>query len=86
MPEKVKEKKKHKGLKIVGIIILAIALIIGIGIGVITYMVRPIDDTSDKAIYVGGMRSSQSIDYKADSSKGLENDLVVKIMQVVWKS
>lgn len=85
MAEKVKEKKKHKGLKVLGVIILIIALIIGIGFGVIYYLTKPVDDTSDKAIYVGGMRSSQSIDYKSDSAKGLENDIIVKIMQVSWK-
>lgn len=85
MAENVKEKKKNKGLKILGIIILIIALIVGIGIGVMYYLTKPVDDTSDKAIYVGGMRSSQSIDYKSDSSKGLENDIIVKIMQVSWK-
>ena len=85
MAEKMKEKKKHKGLKILGVIILIIALIVGIGFGVIYYLTKPVDDTSDKAIYVGGMRSSQSIDYKSDSAKGLENDIIVKIMQVSWK-
>lgn len=85
MAENVKEKKKNKGLKILGIIILIIALIVGIGIGVMYYLTKPVDDTSDKAIYVGGMRSSQSIDYKSASSKGLENDIIVKIMQVSWK-
>lgn len=85
MAEKVKEKKKHKGLKVLGVIILIIALIVGIGFGVIYYLTKPVDDTSDKAIYVGGMRSSQSIDYKSASAKGLENDIIVKIMQVSWK-
>lgn len=85
MAENVKEKKKHKGLKVLGVIILIIALIVGIGFGVIYYLTKPVDDTSDKAIYVGGMRSSQSIDYKSDSAKGLENDIIVKIMQVSWK-
>lgn len=85
MAEKVKEKKKHKGLKVLGVIILIIALIVGIGFGVIYYLTKPVDDTSDKAIYVGGMRLSQSMDYKSASAKGLENDIIVKIMQVSWK-
>lgn len=50
MAEKVKEKKKHKGLKVLGVIILIIALIVGIGFGVIYYLTKPVDDTSDKAI------------------------------------
>ena len=85
MAEKVKEKKKHKGLKVLGVIILIIALIVGIGFGVIYYLTKPVDDTSDKAINVGGMLTSQNIDYKEASADGLENDLVVKIMQVSWK-
>lgn len=85
MAEKVKEKKKHKGLKILGAIILIIALIVGIGFGVIYYLTKPVDDTSDKAINVGGMLTSQNIDYKEASADGLENDLIVKIMQVSWK-
>lgn len=85
MAEKVKEKKKHKGLKVLGVIILIIALIVGIGFGVIYYLTKPVDDTSDKAINVGGMLTSQNIDYKDASADGLENDLIVKIMQVSWK-
>lgn len=85
MAEKVKEKKKHKGLKVLGVIILIIALIVGIGFGVIYYLTKPVDDTSDKAINVGGMLTSQNIDYKEATADGLENDLIVKIMQVSWK-
>ena len=82
----VKEKKTHKGLKVFCIIFLVIALIIGIGMGIINYLIQPIDDADEKAIYVGGMLSSQTIDYKDEASKGLEKDLVVKIMQLFWKS
>lgn len=85
MAEKVKEKKKHKGLKVLGVIILIIALIVGISFGVIYYLTKPVDDTSDKAINVGGMLTSQNIDYKEALAEGLENDLIVKIMQVSWK-
>ena len=85
MAEKVKEKKKHKGLKVLGVIILIIALIVGIGFGVIYYLTKPVDDTSDRAINVGGMLTSQNIDYKEALADGLENDLIVKIMQVSWK-
>ena len=73
------------GLKVLGVIILIIALIVGIGFGVIYYLTKPVDDTSDKAINVGGMLTSQNIDYKEASADGLENDLIVKIMQVSWK-
>lgn len=82
----VKEKKTHKGLKIFCVVFLIIALIIGIGMGIINYLIQPIDDADEKAIYIGGMLSSQTIDYKDEASKGLEKDLVVKIMQLFWKS
>lgn len=81
-----KEKKKATGIKVFFIVLLVIAMIIAIGIGVISFMVRPVDDKSDKAVPVGGMLTSQSIEYKDESSKGLENNLILKIMQIVWKS
>ena len=68
----VKEKKAHKGLKVFCVIFLIIALIIGIGMGIINYLIQPIDDADEKAIYIGGMLSSRTIDYKDESSKGLE--------------
>lgn len=86
MSQKAKEKKKASGIKVFLIVVLVLALIIGIGIGVICYMVRPVDDQSDKAVPVGGMLSSQTVEYKHEASKGLENNLILKIMQVVWKS
>lgn len=86
MSQKAKEKKKASGIKVFLIVVLVLAIIIGIGIGVICYMVRPVDDQSDKAVPVGGMLSSQTVEYKHEASKGLENNLILKIMQVVWKS
>ena len=80
-----KEKKKASGIKVFFIVLLVIAMIIAIGIGVISFMVRPVDDKSDKAVPVGGMLTSQSIEYKDESSKGLENNLSLKIMQIALK-
>jgi acetyl esterase/lipase len=84
--ETVKEKKKHKGLKIMGIIIAAIAAIVIIGIIVINLMLRPVSDTSDKAVPVGGLLVSDSIDYHVESADGLNKNLIIQIMQLVWKS
>lgn len=86
MSQKAKEKKKASGLKVFLIIVLILAIIIGLGIGVICYMVRPVDDQSDKAVPVGGMLTSQTVEYKHTSAEGLENNLILKIMQIVWKS
>lgn len=86
MAQETKEKKKHKGIKIFLGIIIALALIVAIGIGVINLMVKPVDENSDKAVPVGGMITSQDVEYKAESSKGLEKNLILQIMQIVWKS
>ena len=86
MSQKAKAEKKVSGLKVFLIIVLILAIIIGIGIGVICYMVRPVDDQSDKAVPVGGMLTSQTVEYKHTSAEGLENNLILKIMQIVWKS
>lgn len=86
MSQKAKAEKKVSGLKVFLIIVLILAIIIGLGIGVICYMVRPVDDQSDKAVPVGGMLTSQTVEYKHTSAEGLENNLILKIMQVVWKS
>ena len=86
MSQKAKAEKKASGLKVFLIIVLILAIIIGLGIGVICYMVRPVDDKSDKAVPVGGMLTSQTVEYKHTSAQGLENNLILKIMQIVWKS
>ena len=86
MSQKAKSEKKASGLKVFLIIVLILAIIIGLGIGVICYMVRPVDDQSDKAVPVGGMLTSQNVEYKHTSAEGLENNLILKIMQIVWKS
>lgn len=84
----VKEKKptKNKAMKIIGIIVAIIAIIVIIGIGVINYLVKPIDDQSDKAVPVGGTLISQTIDYKSEASEGMEKNLIIKILQLVWIS
>lgn len=78
-------KKKSKGLIALGIIVAIIVAIAIIAAAVISIMTRPIDDRDKKAIAVGGMLSSESIDYKSESAKGLERHPVMKIMQFFWK-
>lgn len=87
MAEAVKEKrKKHTGIKVFGIVIAILIAIVVAGIIVINIMVKPVDDKSDKAVPVGGMLTSSSVEYKAEASKGLEKNLILQIMQIVWKS
>lgn len=86
MANSVKEKKKkHTGAKTMGIIFGIILAIIIAATAVIFILTKPVDDKSDKAVYVGGLLSSQSIEYKDASSKGLESNPIIKIMQIVWK-
>ena len=86
MANSVKEKKKkHTGAKTMGIVFGIILAIIIAATAVIFILTKPVDDKSDKAVYVGGMLSSQSIEYKGASSKGLGSNPIIKIMQIVWK-
>lgn len=86
MPTVDIKKKKSKGKKIVAIVISVLVAVVIIGIAVINAMVKPVDVNSDKAVYVGGMLTSDSIEYNERSADGLSSNLIVKIMQVVWKS
>lgn len=86
MENSVKEKKKkHTGAKTMGIVFCIILAIIIAATAVIFILTKPVDDKSDKVVYVGGLLSSQSIEYKDASSKGLESNPIIKIMQIVWK-
>jgi acetyl esterase/lipase len=86
MASSIKAKKSsRKGLKILSIviaIILAIAIVAVIFIHVTTL---PKSETDQNVIYVGGMVTSDTIDYKSESSKGIEKNPVVKLMQMVWR-
>ncbi len=89
MPEtKVKEKKttKHKGLKICAIIFAVIAVIAITAAIVISVMTKPVLDTeTDSVPVVGGILVSETVDYQAESAEGLENNVLMKFMQFVWK-
>ena len=81
---KVKEKRSNMALKVIGIIIaiiLVIAIVATIFISIVT---KKQDDTKDDLVYVGGMLSSDTIEYQSENAKGLEKNPVLKIMQMVW--
>ena len=84
----IKEGRKGlgKGMIALAIIIGIIAVIICSAMIAIGILTAPVDDKSEKAISIGGMLTSETIDYKAESTKGLEKNPFIKIMQVVWKS
>lgn len=80
-----KTKSKHKGLRAMGIvigIILVIAIVAEIFISVV---IRPVDDSSEKAVAVGGMITSDTVEFKSDSAKGLERNPVIRMMQMIWR-
>ncbi|MCH5317440.1 MAG: alpha/beta hydrolase [Eubacterium sp.] len=85
-----KTKKSRKGLKlmgiIIGIIIGVIAVIICSAVIAIGVLTAPVDDKSEKAVAIGGMLTSETINYKEESTAGLEKNPLIKIMQVFWKS
>ena len=82
----VKEKRKTgKGKKVLLIIlgvIVAIALASVIFINVVT---RPVPDTDENRYAVGGMVYSDTVEYQAESGKGIKHNPVVRMMQMVWR-
>ncbi len=85
---KVKEKKvkKHRGLKALAII-AAIILVIAVATEiVINVMTKPVDDAEAVSSMraVGGLRVSDTVEYKAESAEGLDKNFVIKFMQFIW--
>lgn len=86
MAQAVKEKSKHKPLKVLSIIVAVIAVIVIAGVVVINILTKPVSDTDENAVDVGGMLISDTVEYAENSGKGIKNNLIIKIMQLVWKS
>lgn len=87
MPQAVEEKKKakNKGVKTVLIILGIIAAIAVVAVAFIHITTLPKSDTDEKAIYVGGMLTSDTVEYKSENAKGLDKDPVLKLMQMIWR-
>ena len=85
---KVKEKEK-KGtkkamlttLKILIIAILIIAIVSTVFIEIVTH---PQKDTDADLVYVGGTVVSDSIDYSEESTKKLQRNRIIKMMEMIW--
>lgn len=85
MPITENKTKSKKGLKVF-IIITAIILTLAIAASVfVEIIIRPVDDKSDKAVAVGGMLTSDTIEYQDKNAEGLEKNPVIKIMQMIWR-
>ena len=82
----IKQKKKSKrGMKILGIILAVLVGLAVVSAVFITVATLPVDENSEKVIYVGSMVKSDKVDFKSESAKGLEKNAVIKIMQMVWR-
>ena len=85
MPEVKAKKKMNKGLKAL-IIIISIILVIAIAAVIfINVVTHPKSDTDPERYAVGGMVVSDTIDYQAESGKGIKHNPVIRIMQMVWR-
>lgn len=83
---KTKEKKetKSKMLKVLMIIISVVLIIAIVATVFIAIVTRKQKDTDDKIVYVGGMLTSDTIDYQSENAKGLEKNPVMKLMEMIW--
>ncbi len=80
-----KKKTKKKGLKVAAIIIAVILVIAIAAVIFIEVVTKPVDDQSEDAVCVGGMLTSDTIEYQSESAEGLEKNPVIKLMQMVWR-
>ena len=80
--ERETTKKKGRAWKTVLIVLVVLAIVSAVFIEVTT---KAVDVNADNFRPVGGMVTSQEMDYQADSAKGLEKNAVIKIMQMVWR-
>lgn len=81
---KTKEKSKSKAKKII-LSIVAVLLIIAVAAVIFVHVVlTPTAADDEKAIAVGGLIVSDTIDYQQENSN-LKADPIIKIMQVVWR-
>ena len=80
-----KAQKKGKGKKVCLIIVIVLVVLAIVSAVFIELTTKPVDENSDNFRPVGGMVTSENIDYKSDTTQGLEKNAVIKIMQMVWR-
>ena len=85
---KVQSRRKKKlavGWKIL-IAIISIILIIALAAVIfINVVTMPKKDTDESRYAVGGMVVSDTVEYQAESGKGIKHNPVVRVMQMVWR-
>ena len=87
MPQVVEENKKSKskGLKALIIAVAVIASIAVIAALFIHITTLPKSEADENAIFVGGMITSDTVEYQSEAAEGLDKNPVVKLMQMVWR-
>lgn len=87
MPQVVEENKKSKskGLKALIIAVAVIASIAAIAALFIHITTLPKSEADENAIFVGGMITSDTVEYQSEAAEGLDKNPVVKLMQMVWR-
>lgn len=73
-----KGKKRRK--KVWAVVIGVLLAVILVAIAFIELSTLPRKDTADNVIYIGGMVTSDTVEYASGSGKGLLRNPVVKIM------
>lgn len=84
MPQVKENKRSKKGLKIVGIIVAIIVAIAIVATAFIAVVTKPKDENDEKVVYVGGMVTSDTVNYQSELAKGIKHNPVMKIMEMVW--
>lgn len=87
MPQAVEESKKSKS-KGVKALIIAVAVIASIAVIAALFIhitTLPKSEADENAIFVGGMITSDTVEYQSEAAEGLDKNPVVKLMQMVWR-
>ncbi|MCH5314776.1 MAG: alpha/beta hydrolase [Eubacterium sp.] len=78
------KQKKGSGVKVLKIIIAVILIIAIIAVAFVEIVTRKQADTNKDKVYIGGMLSSDTIEYETPSGDGIRHNPVIKLMQMIW--
>ena len=78
------KQKKGRGVKVLKIIIAVILIIAIIAVAFVEIVTRKQADTNKDKVYIGGMLSSDTIEYETPSGDGIRHNPVIKLMQMIW--
>lgn len=87
MPRVMDEERKIKkrgAFKVLKIIIAVILIIAVVAVAFVEIVTRKQSVTDENKVYVGGMLTSDTIDFEAPSGEGIRKNPVIKLMQMIW--